>query len=167
MKAKMNLTDISIRTVLQSGDIGYITYLHGVLYKKEYNYGIEFESYVAKGLHEFFVQYDPIKNCVWVCEHEEKIVGFMLLMNRGEAAQLRYFILLPEYRGIGLGNKLMQLYMDFLYLCKYNSSYLWTTEELHAAAHLYIKFGFRLVESKASTAFGTPVVEHKYEYIRQ
>jgi N-acetylglutamate synthase-like GNAT family acetyltransferase len=167
MEPKINLDDISIRTVLQSGDIGYITYLHGVLYKKEYNYGIEFESYVAKGLHEFYAQYDPKTNRVWICEHEGKIVGFMLLMNRRETAQLRYFILLPQYRGIGLGNKLMQLYMDFLHLCKYQSSYLWTTEELHSAAHLYIKFGFRLIESKPSTAFGTPVVENKYEYIRQ
>jgi N-acetylglutamate synthase-like GNAT family acetyltransferase len=167
MKPKINLSDVSIRTDLRSGDIGYVTYLHGHLYKKEYDYGIEFESYVAKGLHEFYEQYDPKTNRVWVCEHGGKMVGFVLLMNRGTAAQLRYFILLPDYRGIGLGNKLMQLYMDFLHECKYATSYLWTTEELHSAAHLYIKYGFRLVESKPSDAFGKPVVENKYEYTRE
>lgn len=164
MKLKINLADVSIRTELQSGDIGYVTYLHGYWYKREHNYGIEFESYVAKGLHEFYIQYDPIRNRVWVCEHEGRIVGFILLMDRGNAAQLRYFILIPEYRGIGLGNKLMESFMEFFHKCKFESSYLWTTEELHSAAHLYIKYGFRLVESKPSTAFGKPVVENKYEY---
>jgi N-acetylglutamate synthase-like GNAT family acetyltransferase len=162
----MRLNDISIRTELRPGDIGHVTWLHGTLYKEEYGYGIEFESYVAKGLHEFYEQYDPKTNRVWVCEHHEKMVGFLLLMNRGKAAQLRYFILTPKYRGIGLGNKLMQLFMDFLHQCGYETSYLWTTEELHSAAHLYKKFGFRVVESKPSVAFGKPVVENKYEYKR-
>jgi len=165
MASKITLNDISIRTELRSGDIGYVTYLHGLLYKREYNYGIEFESYVAKGLHEFYEYYDPSNNRVWVCEYEGKMVGFILLMNRGDAAQLRYFILTPECRGIGLGNKLMKLFMSFLEECNYKSCYLWTTEELHSAAHLYKKYGFQLVEEKKSEAFGKPVVENKYEYV--
>jgi peptidyl-dipeptidase Dcp len=84
-------------------------------------------------------------------------------MNRGHAAQLRYFLLEPEYRGIGLGRKLMKLYMDFLKECKYQSSYLWTTHELYSAAHLYKFHGFRLVEEKESTAFGKTLKENKYE----
>ena len=165
MTSKIALSDIAIRTDLRSGDIGYVTYLHGTLYKREYNYGIEFESYVAKGLHEFYEQYDSASNRVWVCEHDGKMVGFILLMDRGAAAQLRYFILRPEYRGIGLGNKLMELFMDFLKECKYKSCYLWTTEELYSAAHLYKKYGFLLVEEKKSEAFGKAVVENKYEYV--
>jgi len=54
MTHKVSLDDIAIRTDLRSGDIGYVTYLHGMLYKQEYGYGIEFESYVAAGLHEFY-----------------------------------------------------------------------------------------------------------------
>jgi N-acetylglutamate synthase-like GNAT family acetyltransferase len=162
MKSSLSLNDVQIRTTLQSGDLGYVIYLHGLLYKREYNYGIEFEAYVAQGLYEFYEQYDPEKNRVWVCEHHDKIVGFMLLMNRGAAAQLRYFIILPEYRGIGLGKKLMDLYMDFLKACEYKKSYLWTTDELYTAAHLYKKHGFILEEEKPSTAFGKPLKENKY-----
>ena len=137
MKSRVSLDDITIRTDLRSGDIGYVTYLHGVLYKKEYNYGIEFEAYVAKGLHEFFEQYNPQTNRVWVCEHHDRMIGFILLMNRGKDAQLRYFLIDPDYRGIGLGKKLMTLYMEFLRQAGYTSSYLWTTDELYSAAHLY------------------------------
>ena len=53
MEAEVRLNDINIRNQLHPGDIGYVIYLHGILYKTEYNYGIEFESYVAKGLLEF------------------------------------------------------------------------------------------------------------------
>lgn len=163
MKEKITLEDIQIRTQLKPGDIGYVIYLHGRLYKEEYNYGIGFETYVAAGLAEFYQQYDPQNDGVWICEHKNKIIGFLLLMHRGDIAQLRYFILKREYRGIGLGNKLMHLYMEHLRQCHYKASYLWTTDELPASAHLYQKFGFKLTEEKSSTVFGKPVKEQRYD----
>lgn len=162
MSSTVSLRDINIRTELRPGDMGYITYLHGVLYKREYDFGISFEAYVAKGLQEFYEQYDPATNRIWVCQHDEKIIGSLLLMNRGRAAQLRYFLILPDYRGIGLGNSLMEHYMEFLHSCGYESAYLWTTEELYAAAHLYKKYGFELAEEKASDAFGKSLRENKF-----
>jgi GNAT superfamily N-acetyltransferase len=86
-------------------------------------------------------------------------------MHRGEAAQLRYFILAPAYRGIGLGKKLMELYMDFLRQAGYQSSYLWTTNELPAAISLYKRYGFVLTDEKPSDAFGKPVIEQRYELL--
>ena len=87
----MNISDISIRTTLKPGDIGYIIYLHGYLYRREYNYGISFENYVAAGLSDFYNNYDPGKDRVWVCEHNEKIIGFLLAAHRdNNALQLRY-----------------------------------------------------------------------------
>jgi peptidyl-dipeptidase Dcp len=163
MNKTINPNDITVRTELKPGDIGYVVYLHGLLYKNEYGYGIGFETYVAEGLVEFYRQYDPQKDRAWICEHENKMVGFLLLMHRGHAAQLRYFILQPEYRGIGLGNKLMSLYMEFAKEKKYESTYLLTTDELPASAHLYKKFGFRLTEEKRSDAFGKPVVQQRYD----
>jgi ribosomal protein S18 acetylase RimI-like enzyme len=165
MKDKINLADITIRTELIPGDIGYITYLHGYLYQKEYNYGINFEAYVAKGLAEFWQHYDQSRDRVWVCEHDHNIVGFLLLMHRETAAQLRYFILDPGYRGIGLGKKLMDLYMDFLKKQRYTHSYLWTAKELFAAAHLYTSHGFTLTEEKESETFGKKVIEQRYDLV--
>ena len=117
MKNKVPLDDISIRTALRPGDIGYVIHMHGALYQQEYGYGVQFETYVAKGLCEFYEQYDPDRNRVWICEHEDRMIGFLLLMDRGSAAQLRYFLIEPEYRGLGLGRKLLDLYMDFLHHC--------------------------------------------------
>lgn len=141
-----------------------IVYRHGVLYNQEYGYGVGFESYVASGLHEFYQQYDPSKDRVWISEYTGTIIGFLLLMGRpNKTAQLRYFFLEPDFRGMGLGKRLMELYMDFFHSCKYASSYLWTTSELYAAASLYKRFGFTLVEEKPSTTFGKKVIEQRYE----
>jgi len=161
----LSLDDITIRTELQPGDIGYVTYMHGAIYQKEYNYGIQFESYVAKGLCEFYEKYNPERSRIWACEHSDRMIGFLLLMDRGHAAQLRYFLLEPDYRGIGLGKKLLNLYMDFLHGAGYRESYLWTTHELSTAAILYQRLGFRLTEEKESTAFGKPLKELRYDLV--
>ncbi len=157
------LNNIQIRTELKPGDIGYITYLHGILYSNEFLHGIAFESIVAGGLHEFYSTYNPKNERIWIAEHEGKIVGCLLLKNRDKSAQLRYYLILPEYRGIGLGNKLMQLFMEFSKECGYKHVYLWTTNELGKAAYIYKKFGFQLTEEKATSDFGKELTEQRYD----
>lgn len=161
----ISLNDISIRTELKSGDLGYVTYMHGNLYSREYHYGLQFESYVAKGLCEFYEKYNPERNRIWACEYHDRVIGFLLLMDRSTAAQLRYFLIEPDFRGIGLGRKLLNLYLDFLHQCGYSASYLWTTHELSTAASLYKHVGFQLTEEKESTAFGKSLTEQRYDLI--
>lgn len=163
---EIKLEDISIRNTLIPGDLGYAIHLHGLLYGIEYGYGIEFETYVALGIYEFYKNYDPQKDRVWICEHNKKIIGFLLSMHReNNVAQLRYFLIKPEYRGIGLGKKLMELFMDFLHSHHYQSAYLWTTHELPVSAFLYRRHGFKLTQEKESTAFGKPLREQRYDWI--
>jgi GNAT superfamily N-acetyltransferase len=164
MKHIIDPQTITIRTELRPGVLGYLIYLHGRLYGIECQYGIRFEIYVAQGICEFYQQYDPQKDRVWICEDGDRIVGFMLLMHREKnTAQLRYFILEPDYRGIGLGKRLMMLYMKHLRDEGYQHSYLWTTSELGIAAALYTRHGFRLTEEKRSEAFGKPLYEQRYD----
>jgi peptidyl-dipeptidase Dcp len=160
------ITDVTIRTTIEPGDLGYVMYCHGKLYGKEYGYGIGFETYVGAGLYEFYKNYDPRLDRVWICEIDNHIVGFILLMHReNQTAQLRYFYLDYQCRGMGLGNKLLQLLVDFAKNCAYRSIYLWTTDELPAAHHLYKKFGFKLTEEKPSSGFGKPLLEQRYELL--
>ncbi|MEM6317811.1 MAG: bifunctional helix-turn-helix transcriptional regulator/GNAT family N-acetyltransferase [Bacteroidota bacterium] len=164
---QLQLKDIKIRTELQSGDLPFVIASHANLYRKEYNYGLNFEYYVMKGVAEFYEQYDTEKDRVWVCEHHNKRVGFLCLMHRGEAAQLRFFFLDEAYRGIGLGSFLMKKFMDFLKAKNYASCYLWTTDEQVMAAKLYRRHGFRWAEDMPSeTTFGRPVLEQKYVWVR-
>jgi N-acetylglutamate synthase-like GNAT family acetyltransferase len=158
------LTDIEIRNALQPGDLGTLVPLHGKLYSQEYNYGLAFEAYVAQGLAKFYAAYDATKDGIWICEHAEKIVGSLVLAHTETgAAQLRYFLIHPQYRGIGLGKHLMHLYLQRLQQLSYTTSFLWTTNDLHGAAHLYRQHGFVLTEEKPSTAFGKPLLEQRYD----
>lgn len=89
-----------------------------------------------------------------------------LLMHREKGiAQLRYFIVDPAFRGTGLGKKLAALFLNFLREKGYKRAYLWTTDELFTAAHIYRKMGFRLTEEKLSTTFGKQVKEQRYDLI--
>jgi len=162
----IRLADISIRRTLQPGDLGYIAYIHGMLYARECGYGIDFEAYVLEGLGEFARQYNPEKDGVWICEHENKIVGFLVAFHRNDSIQFRYFIFLPEYRGIGLGKHLVEEFLAFMDERGCKNAYLWTTTEQQAAISLYTRYGFTLTGEKSSSAFGKPVTERRYDLKR-
>lgn len=163
MNSTPALNEIKIRTTLEPGDLGDVVQLHGRMYAREYGYGVMFEAYVAEGLAEFARQYQQGRGNAWVCEHDAKMVAFLVMMDRGESAQLRYFLVLPEYRGIGLGKYLMEAYMKALRQRGYRRCYLLTTHEQESAAHLYRKHGFILVEEHDSDLFGKPLKEQRYE----
>lgn len=158
------LNEITIRNTIHPGDLGYMMYRHAAIYHKEYNYGISFEVYVALGLAEFYRNFDPELDRIWIAEHDNKIQGTLVLMHREPGvAQLRYFLLEEPYRGIGLGNKLLGMFMDFLKEKNYKKAYLLTTEEQHKAAALYKSYGFQLTEEVHSETFGKPLKEQRYD----
>ena len=157
------MDNVTIRDYLKPGDIGYVIYLHGKIYGEEYGYGLGFEGYVAESMSEFCQVFNPEKGGVWVCEHENRIVGFMALVNRDEQAQLRYFLLEKEYRGIGLGKQLMEAFMSRLKELDYRKAYLLTSDDLPAAAGLYRRYGFKLTEEEPNDLFGKRVMLQRYE----
>ena len=147
---------ITIRTTPQPGDLGYMTYLHGILY----DFGQGFENYVATSLAEFFETYDPTKERVWMAEDQGQIVGHLVLKNTEGWAQLRYFLIRPEYRGMGLGKRLMQEFLEFFQACGYQKSFLLTTDGLDTAVHLYERYGYRLANSRT---MDIGITEHRFE----
>ena len=165
MDTTIKLNNIKIRTQLLPGDLGYIAYIHGKQYAHELGYGLNFEGYVLEGLQEFAHQYNPTKDRVWVCEHDGRIIGFLIGFHRGQAVQLRYFIFLPEYRGIGLGKKLMDEFITYMRELGYKEAYLWTTNEQQPAIALYTRYGFRLVEEKISYTFDKALTELRYDLV--
>lgn len=167
MAGTVDARAVTIRDAFGPGDLGYVIHMHGRLYGAEYGFGVQFEMYVAAGIGEFFDRYEPARDCVWLCEHQGRIVGSLFLVHRDEgAAQLRYFLLEPACRGIGVGKRLMDLFMQALVERGYTSSFLWTTHELATAAALYRRYGFVLTEEKESTTFGKRLREHRYDLRR-
>ena len=94
---------ISIRHHLLPGDVGYITYLHAVLYAPEQGWDHTFDSYVAIPLAQFAMRHSPQER-IWIAEKEGRIVGCVAIVKFSEKeAQLRWLLLHPDLRGQGTG----------------------------------------------------------------
>jgi GNAT superfamily N-acetyltransferase len=154
---------ISTRSHLRPGDIGYLTYLHGTLYSKEYGWDHTFEAYVAGPLSEFAKSHSD-REKIWIVEKNGTVAGSIAIVQSSrENAQLRWFLLHPDLRGLGIGRKLMHEALLFCRDAGYGSVFLWTEARLEAAASLYRSFGFQLMEEKTHALWGTIVTEQRYD----
>jgi GNAT superfamily N-acetyltransferase len=156
---------ISIRHDLRPGDVGYITYLHGILYAPEQGWDQTFDAYVAIPLAEFARSRLPGQS-IWIVEDGERIVGSLAIVKFSEReAQLRWLLLVPEVRGLGIGRKLVEEALDFCRDAGYSSVFLWTVNTLPIAAKLYQSVGFRKTEELTHEMWGSTVTEVKYELL--
>ncbi|SFL89287.1 bifunctional helix-turn-helix transcriptional regulator/GNAT family N-acetyltransferase [Pelosinus propionicus] len=154
-------TSITIRRH-QSGDTGYIAYRHGVLYEKEYGLDHRFEKYVLQSLIAYLE--DPSKGEIWIAECCGIIVGFIGIVEINKrTAQLRWFLIEPEFRGGGLGRKLVETVMEYCQQKYYNHVFLWTFKGLDAARHLYQSFGFNLTEEKENDTWNNQLIEQRWD----
>lgn len=157
--ANVKPEDIRIRHNIVPGDIGYITYMHGWIYKEEYGYSTAFEAYVAQSLSDFVLNYKAGYDRLWIAEHNEKIVGCIGIVGHGERAQLRWFLLHPDYRGIGLGRRLLLGAIDFCREVGYNGVFLETTTDLDKAIGMYERAGFAKVSERENNTWRDDLTE--------
>jgi N-acetylglutamate synthase-like GNAT family acetyltransferase len=154
---------ISIRNDLKPGDVGYITYLHGILYAPEQGWDHTFDAYVAIPLAEFAKSHS-YRERMWIAEKEGRIVGCVAIVKfSDEEAQLRWLLLDPEVRGKGLGRRLVREALDFCRKAEYSSVFLWTVNTLPVAAMIYKSAGFIETEEITHELWGSVVTEVKYE----
>ena len=154
---------VDIRNNLKPGDVGYLTWLHGVLYAKEYGWDHTFEAYVAGPLAEFSKSHTD-RERIWIVEHDGTVAGSIAIVEAStEQAQLRWFVLHPDLRGKGIGRTLMDEAIGFSNASGYSMIFLWTTSNLAAAAKLYESFGFHITEEVTHELWGATVTEQRYE----
>jgi DNA-binding MarR family transcriptional regulator/predicted GNAT family N-acyltransferase len=155
---------VAIRCDLRPGDVGYLIYLHGRLYAKECGYNHLFEGYVCKTFYELYQSYDPQKDRFWLAEAGGNIIGSIAVVGHsGTRAQLRYFLVSPEYRGTGLGTKLFSEALDYAKRQGYQSLFLETTDDQKTAIRMYKKAGFRLTQETGNHAWGVSHTGQVYE----
>ncbi|KAL4884906.1 acyl-CoA N-acyltransferase [Aspergillus karnatakaensis] len=141
------------------GDMGYITYRHGLLYSQEYNWGSSFESVVAKVTADFLEDYDAQRERCWIAERDGVFLGCIMLVRDRESgtdsnvAKLRVLLVEPAARGLGLGSRLVAECTKFAREIGYERIRLWTSKELVSARRLYEKEGYKLVKSFEQESF--------------
>jgi putative acetyltransferase len=86
----------------------------------------------------------------FVVEKDGKILGgsgvAQLLNGDADTCELKKMYFLEELRGLGFGEKLLELCLEAAKELGYKKCYLETLSHMHAAQRLYEKFGFKKLD---------------------
>lgn len=154
---------ITIRPFKQS-DIEYVISRHKTLYYAERHLSGTFSDYVDAIVYEFVEQFNPETDCLNILECNGVPAGSIAIKKAGESiAQLRFFMLEPEMRRRGYGNRLMDMALDFCRSKGYKTVFLLTITAQVIARHVYETHGFYKVSSTDKSEWGEGVVEEYWE----
>ncbi|MBO0742292.1 MAG: GNAT family N-acetyltransferase [Hyphomicrobiaceae bacterium] len=151
-----------IRHGLKPGELGMVVHLHGLIYAREYGLDSTFEPYVA----------EPLAQCVragsgriWIAEDDTgRMLGSIAMVDAGErVGQLRWFLLVPEARGIGLGRRLLATALAYARDRGFLRIFLWSFADLVDARRLYERSGFRVSETRTGRIWGAERTELRME----
>ena len=134
------MQDAQIREGYVPGAIGRIVELHAGYYHEHWGFVLPFETKVATELAEFLGRYEESRDRVWVVMQDGRIEGSLAIDGihaDTEGAHLRWFIVSDRLKGKGVGNRLIEMAVDFSKRNRYRCIYLWTFEGLDTARHLY------------------------------
>ncbi|MDC0715602.1 GNAT family N-acetyltransferase [Nannocystis bainbridge] len=150
MLERVTLTEIRTMADYPPGLIGAVSGLFGRSMSASHGTDWRVDAFVAEGQSEFFRRFDPSRDRVWVALRDGVPCGALTIdgprLEAGrEAARLRFFILDPATRGLGLGRRMLASAMDFCRERGYSRVYLTTLPGLDAARRLYEDRGFRLI----------------------
>ncbi len=145
----MTAERISWMEGLKPGLIGQVGDLHSRYYVRQLGWSIDFEILVLRGLGDFADGYNPDKDFVLTAHADGNLVGSVFLLGRTahpEGAQLRFFLLDPAFRGLGIGSRLLSRTLEWCRSKGFASVFLWTVDDLPESRRLYEKVGFRVTE---------------------
>ena len=137
--------DILIRHELRPGDLGRVVALHGECYAALPGFGVTFEAYVARTVAEFVLGAGA-SGRLWLAERGRELVGCTaIVLREGGRGQLRWVLVDPSARGIGLGKELVNAALDYCHAHDCSEVFLETTDGLPESQTLYESLGFEVI----------------------
>jgi len=153
---------ISIRRDLRSGDIGAIIRMHGLLYPREHGLSPNMERHVAAAVTTAIEHGWPDNGAVWIVERDDEFAGSIALTDEGDGlAALRWFLLDPSVRGLGLGTRLVGELVAEAEQRGFERIWLETLGILTTAARIYTAHGFVCVSERLGPPWGDPGVPYR------
>ncbi|MEU6445270.1 GNAT family N-acetyltransferase [Streptomyces sp. NPDC046979] len=149
-----------IRRADRPGDLGWVVMAHGEIYERQFGWNTDFEALVAKIVAEYAAKHDPATEAAWIAEVDGERAGcvFLVAGDQPGVAKLRILLVAPTARGLGLGARLVEEYLDFARRAGYRRVTLWTNDVLVAARKIYQRFGFHLADEEPHHSFGHDLV---------
>jgi GNAT superfamily N-acetyltransferase len=156
--------DVRIRPLGQPGDLGWVVMAHGEVYAKEFGWDTTFEALVARIVADYAADPDRPRKGAWIAEVDGSRAGCVFCVEKDEVtAQLRILLVDPTARGLGLGQELVRLAVEFARTAGFLRMVLWTNDPLVAAGRIYRAAGFELTAEEPHHSFGVDLVGQTYE----
>lgn len=157
-------TEINIRPYKEE-DVEYVIDRQLSLYESERNFTSEiWKKYLINGVLSLIHKFNPEKDCMFILDNNGKQSGCIAITHTEEnTAQLRYFFLEPELRGLGAGQRLLNMALDFSREKGYTHIFLWTVSAQEIARKLYGKAGFEITETVENAEWGVTVLEERWD----
>ena len=144
---------ITIRVFQRNDSEGVIKLISDIIVK-EFNFKLEFDTLDSDilAIEEIYNKSDG--GCFWVAEsldddnnnpEQQKIVGTTAVRNLKQfesTCELKRMYVLNKFRRLGLGQKLLDIAIDFARSVGYSRIVLDSSKTLRAARALYLKNGF-------------------------
>jgi len=147
----------------EPGDMGWVVHRHGVLCARERGFGESVEASVARAVADFIEDHDPARERCWIAEMDGETVGSAFVVKASdEVAGLRFLLVEPEARGLGLGGRLVEECIRFARRVGYEKLALRTEGASEAARHILEKHEFESVEEERY-GFGKGLVGQRWE----
>jgi GNAT superfamily N-acetyltransferase len=151
----------------EPGAIGRIGELHGRFYAEAWGVGAAFEIQVVRQLSDFIERYDPTKDLL-LSVHAGNVMGGSLVIigprqRNADRAQLRFFIVAQEFRGLEAGKLMLSTALDWCRERAFREVFLWTVDHLAESRRLYEKAGFQVVERVRDDRYSLPLENLKME----
>jgi GNAT superfamily N-acetyltransferase len=157
------MDEIALR-LFQAEDAPWLIERHGTLYAREAGFDGSFAPLVAEIIADYLARHDPAREAGWIAEAGGRPLGSIFCVAQSvEVAKLRLFLLEPEARGQGLGQRMLGHCMEFARAKGYARMTLATHESHRAACALYARNGWRIAEERPVRAYGCDLLEQTWE----
>jgi GNAT superfamily N-acetyltransferase len=156
----------TIRRELRSSDPKAIADLHDRVYRAEYGMSAAFTASVAGSVRAAIRRGWPTEaGSVWLIDDEDdgSLAGALALTQEAPAVgRIRWFVLEPKLRGLGLGRRLIDELLAEGRAQGMRRLELETFSALQVAARIYRSVGFQVTESRQRDDWGPPIIYQHY-----
>ena len=130
----------------------------------EFNFLDTSHQYAEKAQRDFIKNYDPSKQFLLITRNNGKFAGTITFMGEDDGVgRLRFLIVEPEVRGIGLGKEIVSTALEWAKEMGYSHIYLTTHSVLEVARKMYASLGFVKVSEEPADEVCVGAMEERWD----